>query len=68
MTQPIWWFVRPVELGASRLLPVITERTNAARVNEDRLRAIATEAAEQSERLTIPVVDPPARLDAVLAA
>jgi 16S rRNA (uracil1498-N3)-methyltransferase len=57
-----------VELGASRVLPVITERTNAARVNLDRLRAIAIEAAEQSERLTIPVIDPPARLDAVLAA
>ena len=57
-----------VELGASRLLPVITERTNAARVNEARLRAIAIEAAEQSERLTIPPIDAPARLDAVLAA
>jgi 16S rRNA (uracil1498-N3)-methyltransferase len=56
-----------VELGASRLLPVITERTNAARVNSERLHAIAIEAAEQSERLTIPVIDPPARLDAVLA-
>jgi 16S rRNA (uracil1498-N3)-methyltransferase len=57
-----------VELGASRVFPVITERTNAARVNDDRLRAIAIEAAEQSERLTIPTIDPPARLDAVLAA
>jgi 16S rRNA (uracil1498-N3)-methyltransferase len=57
-----------VELGASRIMPVITERTNAARVNQERLRAIAIEAAEQSERLTIPPVDAPARLDAVLAA
>ena len=57
-----------VELGASRLLPVITERTNAARVNEDRLRAIAIEAAEQSERLTVPPIDPPGRLETVLAA
>jgi len=57
-----------VELGASRLLPVITERTNAGRVNDERLRAIAIEAAEQSERLTIPYIAPLARLDAVLAA
>jgi 16S rRNA (uracil1498-N3)-methyltransferase len=56
-----------VELGSSRLLPVMTERTNAARVNEDRLRAIALEAAEQSERLTIPIINKPARLDTVLA-
>jgi 16S rRNA (uracil1498-N3)-methyltransferase len=57
-----------VELGVSRVLPVVTERTNAARVNQDRLRAIAIEAAEQSERLTIPTVGPPLRLDAVLAS
>jgi 16S rRNA (uracil1498-N3)-methyltransferase len=56
-----------VELGVSRLLPVITERTNAARVNGERLRAIAIEAAEQSERLTLPDIDAPQRLDAVLA-
>ena len=57
-----------VELGAARIMPVLTARTNAARVNEERLRAIAIEAAEQCERLTVPPVDPPARLDAVLAA
>lgn len=57
-----------VELGASRILPVVTERTNAARVNQDRLRAIAIEAAEQCERLTVPPVEAPARLDSVLAA
>ena len=56
-----------VELGASRLLPVLSERTNAARVNPDRLRAIAIEAAEQSERLTIPPIAPLTRLDAVLS-
>jgi 16S rRNA (uracil1498-N3)-methyltransferase len=57
-----------VELGASRLLPAITERTNAGRVNDQRLRAIAIEAAEQSERLTIPVIDAPTGLEAILAA
>ena len=57
-----------VELGASRVLPVLTERTNAGRANDKRLRAIAIEAAEQSERLTIPAIDAPARLEAILAA
>jgi 16S rRNA (uracil1498-N3)-methyltransferase len=57
-----------VELGASRLLPVITERTNAARTNEDRLRAIAIEAAEQCERLTVPAIDSPSHLQSVLSA
>ena len=49
---------KATELGVSALLPVFTERTNAARVNLDRLRGIAIEAAEQSERLTIPDIRP----------
>ncbi len=59
---------KATELGASALLPVLTARTNAARVNTDRLRAIAIEAAEQSERLTIPAVHAPRRLSDVLGA
>ena len=51
---------KATELGASALWPIFTERTNAARVNETRLTAIATEAAEQCERLTVPVLHPPA--------
>jgi len=42
------------ELGVASLCPVITERCVVQRINPDRLRAIAIEAAEQSERLTIP--------------
>jgi 16S rRNA (uracil1498-N3)-methyltransferase len=59
---------KATELGASRLLPVFTERTNAARVNSDRLAAIATEAAEQCERLTIPEIAPPQPLATLLSA
>jgi len=55
------------ELGASALWPIFTERTNAARLNETRLTAVATEAAEQCERLTIPVLHPPRRLPDLLA-
>jgi 16S rRNA (uracil1498-N3)-methyltransferase len=59
---------KATELGVSALLPVFTERTNAARVNEDRLHAIAIEAAEQSERLTVPVLHPARPLHEALAA
>jgi 16S rRNA (uracil1498-N3)-methyltransferase len=45
---------KATELGASALLPVATARTNTGRINAERLAAIATEAAEQSERLTVP--------------
>ena len=58
---------KATELGVSALLPVFTERTSAARINLDRLCAIAVEAAEQSERLSVPEVRTPARLDALLA-
>ncbi|HBK08235.1 MAG TPA: 16S rRNA (uracil(1498)-N(3))-methyltransferase [Acetobacteraceae bacterium] len=58
---------KATELGVSALLPVFTERTNAGRVNLDRLRTIATEAAEQSERLTVPAIRPARQLHDVLA-
>lgn len=59
---------RATELGVSALLPVITQRTVVARVNEERLLANAIEAAEQCERQDLPQVHAPQKLDAVLAA
>lgn len=59
---------KATELGASALVPVFTDRTNAARVNTARLTAIAIEAAEQSERLTAPAVHSPVRLGELLAS
>ena len=58
---------KATELGASALLPMLTERTNTERINPVRLAAIAMEAAEQSERLTIPALYPPRRLAELLA-
>lgn len=59
---------KATELGVSALLPVFTERTVAGRVNHDRLRAITIEAAEQSERLTVPLVQPALPLPEALDA
>lgn len=61
-----WAVEKATELGASAILPVITQRSQPGRPNPERLRAIATEAAEQCERLTVPVVHAPQALDAVL--
>lgn len=47
---------KATELGVSRLMPVFTQHTAMERVNIERMTAIAVEAAEQSERLSIPVV------------
>lgn len=55
------------ELGVAVIQPVFTRRTNVARVNTDRLRANAREAAEQCERLTLPRVAEPVTLAALLA-
>ena len=45
---------KATELGASEILPVLTERTDADTVRTDRLQRIAIEAAEQTERLDVP--------------
>jgi len=58
---------KAVELGVSRLCPVLTRHTDVSRVNIDRVRSTAAEAAEQCERLTLPGVAEPARLDDVLS-
>lgn len=57
---------KAVEIGVSRLVPVVTERTAAPKPNLERLRAIALEAAEQCGRLSVPSVDEPVRLPALL--
>ncbi len=58
---------KATELGVCALQPVFTRRTAVARVNEDRLRAIAVEAAEQCERLSVPEIRAPLPLDRLLA-
>jgi 16S rRNA (uracil1498-N3)-methyltransferase len=58
---------KATELGVSALYPVHTAHTVVGRVNLDRLRANAVEAAEQSERLTVPRVHEPQDLAALLA-
>jgi 16S rRNA (uracil1498-N3)-methyltransferase len=50
---------KAVEMGASTLHPVIMRRTQAERVNLERMRANAVEAAEQCGILTIPQIAAP---------
>lgn len=59
---------KAVEMGAGRLAPVITRRTVADRVNLERMRANAVEAAEQCGILNLPEIDPPQKLEQRLAA
>jgi 16S rRNA (uracil1498-N3)-methyltransferase len=54
---------KAVEMGAGRLAPVITRRTQVTRVNRDRMRANAVEAAEQCGILAVPEVLEPIALE-----
>ena len=58
---------KAAELGARRVRPVITERTNAGHTRVDRLQAIAVEASEQTGRLDVPTVVEPVKLERLLA-
>jgi 16S rRNA (uracil1498-N3)-methyltransferase len=58
---------KAVEMGAARLQPVITRHTQAARVNLDRMRANAIEAAEQCGILTLAEIVAPLDLEQALA-
>ncbi|MEX0814398.1 MAG: 16S rRNA (uracil(1498)-N(3))-methyltransferase [Dongiaceae bacterium] len=58
---------KATELGVAALAPVFTRRTAVARVNTDRLRANAVEAAQQCGRLSVPQVFEPVALADLVA-
>lgn len=58
---------KAVEMGAGRLRPVLTRRTQVTRLNLERLEANAIEAAEQCGAIWTPAVLPPASLERALA-
>lgn len=57
---------KAAEMGASRIVPVLTEFTNSERVRVDRLQAHAVEAAEQCGGTFVPEVGEPEKLDRLL--
>jgi 16S rRNA (uracil1498-N3)-methyltransferase len=57
---------KAVELGASRLQPVLTRHTQVARVNSARMRGNAIEAAEQCGVLALPDIGEPVTLPAFI--
>src|SRR5215470_5673626 len=59
---------KAVEMGVSRLQPVIMRHTQAERVNLERMRANAIEAAEQCGILAIPQIAAPLDFAAAIAA
>jgi len=59
--------VKAVELGVERIQPILTRRGIAERINAERWAALAVEAAEQCERLTLPAIAEIAPFESLLA-
>ena len=59
---------KAVEMGASRLQPVLTRHGQVARVSLERMRANTIEAAEQCGIMTLPEIRPPLTLEQAIAA
>ena len=57
---------KAVELGVRRIVPVLTDYTNAERVRVDKVQAHAMEAAEQCGATYVPAVAEPVKLGRVL--
>ena len=54
---------KATELGVTKLMPIITERTVVRKINEKRIKKIIIESSEQSNRLNLPVLDKLKSLD-----
>ena len=48
---------KATELGVSKFLPIIFDRTIVRKINKDRLEKIVIEACEQSNRISIPSIE-----------
>ena len=58
---------KATELGVTKFLPIIFDRTIVRKINKDRLEKIIIEAAEQSNRITVPIIEEPQKLENFLS-
>ena len=57
---------KATEIGITRFIPILTERTVVRKLNEKRINKIIIEASEQSNRLRVPSLDKLTKLDTFL--
>ena len=57
---------KATEIGVTRFIPILTERTIVRKLNEKRINKIIIEASEQSNRLKVPTLDKLTKLDSFL--
>ena len=48
---------KATELGVTKFIPIIFERTIVRKINKERLEKVIIEAAEQSNRITVPLIE-----------
>ena len=54
---------KATELGVTKFLPIIFDRTVVRKINKERLEKIVIEASEQSNRINVPLIEPIQNLD-----
>ena len=57
---------KATELGVTKFLPIIFDRTVVRKINKERLSKVIIESSEQSNRLIIPTIEDPKTLDEFL--
>ena len=53
---------KATELGVTKFLPIIFDRTIVRKINKERLEKVIIEAAEQSNRINVPIIEEPQKL------
>ena len=53
---------KATELGVTRFIPIIFDRTIVRNINKERLEKIIIEATEQSNRINVPIIEEPQSL------
>ena len=53
---------KATELGVTKFLPIIFDRTIVRKINKERLEKVIIEAAEQSNRINVPKIEEPQKL------
>ena len=57
---------KATELGVTKFLPIIFDRTMVRKINKERLKKIIIEASEQSNRINVPIIEDVQDLDSFL--
>ena len=57
---------KATELGVTKFLPIVFDRTIVRKINKERLEKVIIEAAEQSNRINVPLIEEPQSLKVFL--